>query len=352
MLTKLQMGRVLGAAAMMIGCATAGPAFALDPQPDYGRYTETTFLPYLNAAGAQMQRPPSLGLSFGGGRVHRAILDSGSTGVVVGATSIPDFERLAKIADGQLTYTSSGRIMVGQWVRTPLTIHGAGGARIETEVMPVLAVTQVRCMPRARNCTPHEDVRHIGMIGIGFARQHDRQPQSTPDKNPFMRIAGGDGGGERRRGYILTPQGVHVGLTAANTRGAFRYIKLDAQEDRSDWAAVPACISIDRTTPLSCGTMLVDTGVADMFMTVSPAQAGAARGSLPPGTQVTILAGSGGGLAELYSFRAGDASPVAPRRIHLRVSPDRTFVNTSLHLLNAFDFLYDADGGYAGFRRR
>jgi hypothetical protein len=47
-----------------------------------------------------------------------------------------------------------------------------------------------------------------------------------------------------------------------------------------------------------------------------------------------------------------DASPVAPRSIHLRVSRDRTFVNTSFRVLNAFDFLYDADGGYAGFRRR
>lgn len=342
-------------AALVAACLASEPGWALDPQPDYGRYAQTAFLPYLNVTGAQLQRTPALGISFGGGRVRRATMDSGSTGVVVGATSVPHLERLPRIADGQLTYTSSGRIMVGQWVMTPLAIHGADGTKIETEAMPVLAVTQVQCMPRARNCDPHENVHHIGMIGIGFARERDRQAQSTPDKNPFLRIAGGDSGGERRNGYILTAQGVHVGLTAANTRGTFRYIKLDAHEARpegSDWSAVPACISIDRATPLSCGTMLVDTGVADMFMTVSPAQAGAARGSLPAGTDVTILAGSGAGLAQLYSFRVGDDSPVAPRSIHLRVSPERTFVNTSFRLLNAFDFLYDADGGYAGFRRR
>ena len=56
MSTKLQMACVLGAAAMAIGCAAAGPASALDPQPDYGRYAETTFLPYLNATGAQLRR--------------------------------------------------------------------------------------------------------------------------------------------------------------------------------------------------------------------------------------------------------------------------------------------------------
>jgi hypothetical protein len=26
------------------------------------------------------------------------------------------------------------------------------------------------------------------------------------------------------------------------------------------------------------------------------------------------------------------------------------FVNTSLHFLNGFDYLYDADGGFVGFR--
>jgi hypothetical protein len=342
--------------AIVAACLAVGPAWALDPQPGYERYSQTTFLPYLNATGAQLQRPPALGLSFGGGRVHRAILDSGSTGIVVGATSILDFERLPKIADGQLTYTSSGRIMLGQWVLTPLVLHGADGTRIQTEPMPVLAVTQVQCLRRARNCAPREDVRHIGMIGIGFARERDRQAQSTPDKNPLLRILDGGAGGERRSGYVLTSRGIHVGLTADNTAGEFRYIKLDRQHPersmRGDWSAVPACISIERAAPPSCGTMLVDTGVADMFMTTSPAQAGAARGSFALGTEVTILAGSGSDPAELYSFRVGDASPAAPRSIHLRVSRSRSFVNTSFHILNAFDFLYDADGGYAGFRRR
>jgi hypothetical protein len=35
----------------------------------------------------------------------------------------------------------------------------------------------------------------------------------------------------------------------------------------------------------------------------------------------------------------------------LRLSPERVFLNTSFHFLNGFDFLYDADGGYVGFRR-
>jgi len=48
----------------------------------------------------------------------------------------------------------------------------------------------------------------------------------------------------------------------------------------------------------------------------------------------------------------GAGSPLAPDGIHLNVSGERVFVNTSYHLLNGFDVLYDADGGYVGFRHR
>jgi hypothetical protein len=295
-----------------------------------------------------MDKPPHIGLSFGGPTLM-AIMDSGSTGIVVAASSIPNVDQLPSLGDGKLTYTSSGRVMIGEWVTTPVTIVGAEGARIETEPMPVLAVTEVECLEKARDCTPSDDPRHIAMVGIGFAREADAQAQSTPEKNPFLRVAAG--GGELRRGYILTAEGVHVGLTAANTRGEFRLVKLDKQADLPDWSAVPACISLNGQTPPACGTMLVDTGVSSMFMTVPPEQAQGAEGSLPDGTHVSIRLGTADQSTELYSFDAGDASSaVAPDSIHLRVSSSRVFVNTSCHLLNGFDFLYDADGGYAGFR--
>lgn len=346
-------GRPCRRLAIVVGTLAAGAAAqclaAEERDPSYAAFSQSAFLPYLNVDGGEMRHTPSLRISFGG-RTHRATLDSGSTGVVVAATSIPDFDRLPKIGDGRITYTSSGRIMLGKWVETPLTISGADGAAIRTEAMPVLAVTEVQCLRNARDCEPHDHVTGVGMIGVGFAREHDRQHQGTPDKNPLLRVAW-TGAGDRRRGYVLTSQGVHVGLTAENASG-FRYIKLAPQEGVADWSAVSACISLDRKTPASCGTMLVDTGVGAMFMTVPPDQAGFEGRELPTGTEVTISAGNVGSMQELYGFRVGERSPVAPERIHLRVSPSRTFVNTSYHLLNAFDVLYDADGGYAGFRRR
>ena len=70
------------------------------------------------------------------------------------------------------------------------------------------------------------------------------------------------------------------------------------------------------------------------------------------GTAVSISIGKDGSAGELYHFTVGDGSPLAPTGTHLAVRDDRVFVNTSFHLLNGFDVLYDADGGFAGFRPR
>jgi hypothetical protein len=330
----------------MIGLAVLIRPLAAEERPDYAAFGEGKFLRYLNAEAGGIRAVPRIGLSFGGAPI-RAVIDSGSTGIVVAARYIPNLDQLPVQGDGRLTYTSSGRVMIGQWVVTPVALVGQNGGSVSTEPMPVLAVSEVRCLDNARNCTPHDDPSGIAMVGVGFAREGDRQGQSTPEKNPLLRITGGDG--PRRHGYILSAEGVHVGLTRENTRGDFRFLKLERQPDRPDWAATPACITLNGASPPACGSMLVDTGVGAMFMTVPPEQAQGAERTLPPGTQVAIRAGD----LDLYGFTVGDGSPLAPEGTHLRVSSEaRPFVNTSFHLLNGFDVLYDADAGYVGFRRR
>lgn len=338
---------ILTVALLALSAAAAG---AQQSAPSYEGYRHGRFLRYLNASDGPITAVPRIGLSFGE-RTLRAELDSGSTGIVVAARYIPDFETLPSIGDGRLTYSSSGRVMIGKWVMTRVGLVGRDGARVETEPMPVLAVTRVECWRNAPRCTPNNDPSGIAMVGIGFARERDHQSQSTPDKNPLLRIAGD--GEDRRRGYILSPEGVHVGLTGENTRGDFRFIKLSRAAGVPDWAPLPACISINRQTPAACGSILVDTGVSAMYITLPPAQAAGQTGSLAPGTEVSIRVGGPEDGFQLYSFTVGDGSPLAPDATHLRVSDARPpFVNTSFHLLNGYDMLYDADGGYVGFRRR
>jgi hypothetical protein len=334
----------LGFAGLLLTSLFHWPARA--EQPSYSGFKETAYLQFLRGGDDGLRRPPSLGLSFGA-RVHRATLDTGSTGVVVGSSSIPNVDRLPKAADGELTYTSSGRIMRGRWVKTSFTIVGAEDNAVQTEDMPVLAVDRVDCLPRARDCDPTEDVSHIAMIGIGFAREHDRQSQSTPDKNPLLHVV--SDANPQRKGYVLTSEGIHIGLSPQNTADSFTYIKLERNSEGTDWSPLPTCISINGKTPPACGTLLVDSGVGAAFVTLPMSQA---SGKLITGDQVAVTIPQGDTSIPLYSFKVGDESPVTPGVIHLRNSPERVFLNTSFKFLNGFDVLYDADGGYAGFRRR
>lgn len=332
----------------------AGTAQASAP-PDYRSYRQGTFLRFLDAPapGTAAVRSPHLGISFGG-PVRPILVDTGSTGIVVSASRIPNVEALPG-EPGTLTYSSSGRIMRGRWVSLPVGLWGADGASVTTKPVPVLAVERIDCTPRARDCTPEEAPGHVAMMGIGFGREGDSQAQSTPDTNPLLNRAG-DRPEALRRGYVLSREGVHVGLTEANTRGDWRFVSLAPHPTiPGEWQGVPACIALDGQTP-ACGRALIDTGVTGMFLTLPPDRVADAGGDglapgLPPGTRVAVTFPAGNGApAAGYAFDVGGDAPLAPSRIVLNTTRPKTFVNTGLHALNGFDVLYDADGGLFGFR--
>ena len=318
-------------------------------------------LPYLNAPpdGAPIRRPPTLGLSVGG-EIHRAVMDTGSTGVVVSATSIAGFEALPQLGPGELTYSSSGRIMRGVYVETPVTLTGADGTSLTTRPIRVLAVTRIDCLKRARSCRPQEAPRRVAMLGIGFARRRDHQPGATPDRNPFLSLPGmGTAGqpGALGRGYVVRRQSVTVGLSAGDAQG-FSQVKLTADPQTGDWAATPVCLSLAGRTPAACGTLLMDTGVTTMFLSLPDAQtdglvARSARGAPVVADRTRFAVSPGpGATAPAYAFTVGDASdPVVPQAAILVGRGRRpVFVNTTVRALNAFDYLFDADAGAVGFR--
>jgi len=334
----------------------------------YDDYRRGVFLPYLDAPGVNddIAALPHLRISFGA-RSYGVVMDTGSTGVVVSADKIPGIDRLPSLGPGKLTYSSSGRIMTGRWVVTPVTIAGADGAGMTTAPMPVLAVSRIDCTATARRCTANESPRGVSMLGIGFGRPgstepNDDQAQGRRDKNAFLNIAAIDGdagnGAPLRRGYIVTRQGVHIGLTADNTRSDFAYVKLAPAASGRDWAPLPACISINGATPAACGSLLMDTGVTTMYLTVPEDQAppgirtrDGRSPTLRAGTQVAISIPAEENATARYTFKLGDdGNPLAPARLVLVDRAGAPFVNTSVRFLNGFDYLYDADGGYVGLR--
>jgi hypothetical protein len=161
-----------------------------------------------------------------------------------------------------------------------------------------------------------------------------------------------------RRGYIVTRRGVYLGLTAGNTRGDFSFVQLGRMPDGIDWLQAPACISVNDGKPAACGAMLVDTGITTMFLTVPEQAASGAvkRGrnrslTLAAGTRLTISTASADAPQATYSFAVGAGrNPLAPDRITFIRRSGTPFVNTGVHFLNGFDYLFDDEGGRVGFR--
>lgn len=305
-------------------------------------------LRYLNAPapGAPITEPPRLALSLGG-RTVRAIMDTGSTGIVVGADLIAHLSSLPGPA-GVLTYSSSGRVMRGRWVRVAATITGANGRSVTTAPLPVLAVTSEECLRQARHCRPITHPRGIAMLGIGFGREADHQPQSTPDRNPFLAVPG-----RGERGYIVTRRAVRIGLTAA-ARAGFAIVPLTRNHRWQDWNQAPACIQPGTARP-ACGVSLMDTGVVMMYLSIPgpPLRQGIRLrfllGPQIPSTEIPPTSRATG-YAASYAFAIGrHGSPLAPRAV-VRAHNPRPFVNLTVRFLNGFDYLYDATRGEVGYR--
>src|SRR5262245_52396799 len=96
--TALSIGLLLGAVSASAGSPSR-----------YREYDQGAYLPYVNAPGpsADIIASPLLRVSFGG-RSYAAVMDTG----------FPNIASLRSLGPGQLTYSSSGRIMIGQWVVT------------------------------------------------------------------------------------------------------------------------------------------------------------------------------------------------------------------------------------------
>jgi hypothetical protein len=297
------------------------------------------------ASGTPLVDVPRLAVSANGGPVRAAVVDTGSTGVLLSAAAIPDLDRLPQLGPGTLTYSSSGRIMRGRWVMTALTIAGRTG-KVATRPMPVLAVQAIACTPSARRCVPEDRPLHVAMLGIGFGRAHDGQAGAGPARNPLLNIAAP---AQLPRSYAISRTSIRLGAAA----DGYTLVTLSRTADGTDWAASPACIALNGGAP-ACGTVLVDTGLTGMFLTVPPDRlpAGDPR-TLAPGTRIDIdLTPDHAGAGLHLAVRVGDpADAAAPTAVTLSgVGQRPPFVNTGVRFLNRFEYRYDADIGTVGYR--
>lgn len=383
--------RILSLLLVIASASSALPALA-QAGPDLHAYSVARFVPFANATESEQafRDAPRLSVSVqtpvgNESRVFSMTMDSGSTGVVISAADLPNYSPRSN-PEGWEFLSSSKRLWVGHWVQSRIEFVSTAGETLVTAEVPVLAVeveydcpswsekaNQPNCAaPRSTTEMP----RGIAYLGVGFGREHDGQPQGTPDKNPFLNVTAIDGQpivhDRYRSGYVITQNGVHIGLSSTNSQG-FGWSKLQgrslgkggtpASNDPRDWPEARMSVSVNGE-PAQPGAVLVDTGIAQMYLdvpdpsqlptqpVVDPSRQDVKAIGLIPGTTVNVSFPDASHPIARYAFAADDGQELdAPTAVLVNSSTPFAFVNTGRHFLRSFDLAFDANGGWFGLRK-
>lgn len=341
----------------------------------YDSYTQSYSVGYANVLNPNLTLSHalstgsllSLAVQVNGGSTLYPTMDTGSTGVVISSNKLASYSPIGE--QGWVFYNSSGLLLTGVYNTVTLTLVGAkdslGNPATVDATLPILVVTGATCLgigANADSCNANYSVSNTEMFGIGFDRNTmgtgpvntsnptaaaaylNGAPTTSQAYNPFLNIAGMSTG-DLRRGYIVTPDGVALGLTAANTSaaaytyGQLALLSTGKNGAANNWQAVQATVTAGPSS--GTGTLLMDTGVSDAFLGLP----GATPGQASNGTLVTLSLVGG---SATYSFVVGDtANPQTPNPVYLS-NPASMFVNSSLHTYAGFNVLFDADGGFIG----
>ena len=334
-------------------CTGADRACAQEGPSAQYRGLQMLDIPFANGPIA-MERVPQVWLKLRGSRAHRFGMDTGSTGIVVAAEHfVPGPDDVAE-GPGRLIYNSSGRILNGERYLTDVEIRRDEHTPLATARVQVLRVTHITCLEQARDCRPETNPRGVAFMGVGFDRTGAQGTEPGTARNPFVSLVSLASGAPLpsvRPGYIVTREGVHLGMTAERTRH-FAFIKLApnpaSRRGAPDWSAIPMTVSVDGVS--GSGTILVDTGIDYMFLS-PPDGTRLERGRrAPEGTRIAVFLPDRRTPQPVFYYVTVGRRDSAMHPERVEVVHDRgVFVNTGRMFLEGFDYLYDAAGGYAGF---
>lgn len=255
--------------------------------------------------------------------------------------------------------------------------------------MPVLAVDYM-CIGQGEDkpcgCTNRiTSLPDLGMLGVGFDRGFG---MGTARENPFLRLPEMETG-EIHRGYVITTEGITLGMSGDDVKG-FQLLPLtkavpdSPKPDWEVWQQARGCVAITgggirQPGKKVCGEILMDTGVDAMYLSYAQANLPAFTPAIPAKgddlwycsgvacdfrgpqrAQVTVSWPDTGDPKFTYRAQAPEEFDWRQQNpttafIHGATLPDageKVFVNTSRQLLVQADYLYDATCGYVGFRNK
>ncbi|MCJ1235889.1 hypothetical protein MMC14_003863 [Varicellaria rhodocarpa] len=196
-------------------------------------------------------------------------------------------------------------------------------------------------------------------MGVGFGGAGGEQCPALREKVAFTNVFAIDGVKVAMHpGYIITKEGVEVGLTPNNTRG-FKMMKLDRWPGSTgtDWKRPNMSISLDGSE-WNVGSALFDTGISWSYVrldynTYNHAQTECFDGHtiLRLESNVTMIVGNG--IAR-YEIIAGDpANPMDPLLGQYRLekpSAKGPFLHTGRFFYNDYDVMFDEQCGWFGLK--
>lgn len=306
-----------------------------------------------NAMGPR--QPARINLQIGSARMGGAVMDTGSTGIVVGSNHF-DPTGLTPIGTGSQAYDSSGVAHTGTYYNVSVDLYDAAGTtKVATTQVPVLYVSG-------------EAAKDVLYMGVGFDRTNGASVnpvQMTPSHNPLLNLTWVKSGSVDlvRKGYVIRNGELVLGIPNSDTSPAnqFAFVKLGKNPTGTDWGITSMTVTVtppgggggSGPTP---GTILQDTGIDYMYVTPLPDSGMNTHNWAKAGTRVDIsFPGNFAsyGISAVEHPSATCPTDLAPSTTPCTVRPDNvasgTYVNTGREFFAGFDYLYDATNGYVGY---
>lgn len=323
------------------------------------------FVPYANAkTNPDLEDTPEIIVGFNGDtKYNQFIMDTGSCGIVASPDIFQPAPDATNLGPGETFYTNGSveKTLTGTYWTATQQIYDSKGNLLATSDVPVLQVTEE--VDNGQSKTP----TGVAVMGIGFGREGNIPPPKTPAYNPFLNLTAILRKEKLKplpknwvNGYIVSAEGVELGLTAKNTRNA-GFVKLTYWEQYStsellEWMPMPMTVCVNGVC--GAGTSVMDTGIKNSI--INP-PSGANLGSLIncPGTQQPQCVSDGNVISvyypnqnnpvAYYTFTIGQiGNPMQPDSVAVQRRPT-VYWNTGRHFLGGMDLIYDNTNGYVGF---
>jgi hypothetical protein len=337
---------------------------------------QTMFLPWTKPFSRASNYMPSLRGSISG-KSFTFPIDTGSTGVLIGAPLLPNIRFTSKNTFGWKFLDSSSMLYSGRFVPLNITFNGAKSGQKVISRVPVLVVTKVeKCLesnittdkglcPKAKLAGTGNPAK-VTYMGVGFGRNVAGSgiPYGTASHNPFLNVIRHSNFKKLflKTGYTISTEGVYLGLTANNTAKArWKELEKMISKDSRAWALPLLSFVFDNLTQPIQAQALIDTGVAQMYIQSSlshplldvtvrdiKATPPAVR-RVKPGTKLSFAFPDFNPGVAGYELVVGDMKfPSQPSYVQPVTSGRTPFVNTGRNFLYGFTIVFDAVAGRLG----